>query len=155
MRNSFRFLILAAVFTSFATSAIAAPTPKPVKGQLSVSVRVTNRTKHCAWVTIYFARFYTPWTIAHEPYNRPRFVRDDAFFDFRGILIPDVLPASPGEIKVRAEVMRNADCSGGQIADLSAENKSVFGDQGGGMLRALESELTGDAATGFHLSTPR
>lgn len=155
MRNLLRFLSLAGALLSLTASAIAGPTPtpKPLKGQLAATIRVVNKTKNCAWITIYFARFYTPWTIPQDPFNRPRFVHVDAFFDFK-LFIPDVLPASPAEVKVRAEVMRNADCSGGQIADLSAENRAVYGDKGAGMLKELNSELTGDPAHGFRISTP-
>jgi hypothetical protein len=153
MKSPLRFLILAAAALCVAAPAAAKPTPKPPKGQLGVNVRVTNRTQHCAWVTIYFARFYTPWAIAHDPHNRPRFVHVDSYYDFN-ILIPDVLPASPAEIKVRTEVMRNADCSGGQIADLSEENKAVYGDSAAGMIKLLNSELSGDAKNGFRLTKP-
>lgn len=153
MKSPFRFFVLAVAILSLTASAIAEPTPKPLKGPLGINVRVVNQTHNCAWVTIYFARFYTPWAIASDPHNRPRFVHVDAYYDF-GVVIPDVLPKSPGEIKVRAEVMRNSDCSGGRIADISVENKSVYGDQAAGLITHIESKLTGNAQTGFHLSGP-
>lgn len=153
MKSPLRLPVLAAAILSLTAIAIAAPAPKPLKGPLGVNVHVANHTRNCAWITIYFARFYTPWAIASDPHNRPRFVHVNAYYDF-GVVIADVLPKSPGEIKVRAEVMRNADCSGGRIADISVENKSVFGDQGAGHLKKLVSRLTGDASHGFHLSGP-
>lgn len=154
MTSLFRFIVLAAAVVSFSATAMAKPTPKPLKGPLGINVRVVNKTHYCAWITIYFARFYTPWAIAGDPHNRPRFVHPDAFYDF-GVVIADVLPKSPGEIKVRAEVKANADCSGRTIRDISAENKAIYGDQAAGHLKHVQSELTGDATHGFHLSAPR
>ena len=145
--------VLAAALVATIGPDTAAAAPKPLKGPLGITVRVTNQSRTCAWVTVYYARVYTPWTIASDPHNRPRFVHPNAFYDF-GVVIPDVLPKSPAEIKVRTEVARNANCSGGTVRDLSAENKAIYGDQGAGHLKTVRSTLSGDVQHGLHLSKP-
>ena len=74
------------------------------------TVTIKNESNKCAWVTIYFASFYTPWEIVNRPEkSKPQFLRpgEEHFF---GI-------GHETEIKIRAEVKANADCTGGTIAD--------------------------------------
>ena len=129
----------------------ATPSPKPLKTQTAVVVRVVNESHYCAWVTIYAARVYTPWTIMHGPSADPRFVREDRqFFDFN-FLLPDVPVPTPGQVKVRAEVFKGPGCTGPKIADVSAEDKNIP-TKAAGMVADLQSELSGDPATGGRFS---
>jgi hypothetical protein len=156
------FMLFAALSTSACSGGSSAPPPPQDltgPGVFTASVRVTNLSDRCAWVTIYYATFYKPWIIAGSPINRPRFVQVGGFFDFSGLLFEQLLPPAtiPGEIKVRAE-FKNADCTGGTFADTSAENKGILPDPGTFGLVATEySTLSGSGASGgrYSVSNPQ
>jgi hypothetical protein len=162
MKNVFRVffssraLVLGLALAVLTTTAQAStPTPKPVKGPATVVVvRVTNQSNTCAWVTIYWATFYTPWSIAGDAHNRPRFVHKGGFYDF-AITVANPMPVPiPAEIKVRTEVTRNADCSGGTLVNHEAVNKGILADPGtAGMKATVFSVLSG--SNPYHLSEPR
>lgn len=78
---------------------------------------VKNDTAHCAWVTVYTAYGMTRFEIVSDEHGRPRFVRP-------GIAQQFMLPLEP-EMKARAEIMRNPDCSGGTIADVYDVKKGL------------------------------
>jgi hypothetical protein len=74
------------------------------------TVTIKNESNKCAWVTIYFASFYTPWEIVERPEaSKPQFLKPGEEHHF-GI-------GHETEIKIRAEVKANADCTGSTIAD--------------------------------------
>lgn len=81
------------------------------------NVSIKNDTGHCAWVTVYTAYGLTRWEIVEDQYGRPRFVKPGANQQF-------AFPLEP-ELKVRAEITRNADCSGGNIADVYDIRKGI------------------------------
>lgn len=56
------------------------------------------------------------------------------------------------EIKVRAEFQRNADCSGGTIADHSAARKPVGHDKGLVQIIKVSSDLVGPP---YRVTVPR
>jgi hypothetical protein len=89
------FMLFAALSTSACSGGSSAPPPPQDltgPGVFTASVRVTNLSDRCAWVTIYYATFYKPWIIAGSPINRPRFVQVGGFFDFSGLLFEQLLP---------------------------------------------------------------
>lgn len=94
-----------------------------------VEVHVRNQSNTCAWVTIYWGRLYTPWTIENAPEGRPRFVGHNATQSFFVRFTNPTSVPLPAEIKVRAEFTRNANCSGGNIADHDNYNKGINADQ--------------------------
>jgi len=81
------------------------------------NVSVKNDTQHCAWVTAYTAYGMTRWEIVSDEHGRPRWVRPGVNQQF-------MLPQEP-ELKLRAEMTRNADCSGGVIADVYDVKKGL------------------------------
>jgi hypothetical protein len=81
------------------------------------NVMIKNETGHCAWVTVYTAYGMTRWEIVSGQYGRPRHVMPGVSQQF-------MFPQEP-ELKVRAEVARNADCSGGNIADVYDVRKGI------------------------------
>ena len=81
------------------------------------NVMLKNDTAHCAWVTVYTAYGLTRWEIVSGAHGRPRHVK-------AGVSQQFMLPQEP-EMKVRAEVLRNADCSGGTIADVYDVKKGL------------------------------
>lgn len=90
-----------------------------------IDVEVTNNSNSCAWVTVYWGRFHTPWVIEKGPEGRPRSVAPHHTNRF---VVPftEVGPIPlPAEIKVRSEFWAGAACSGRQVADRSAENKGI------------------------------
>lgn len=74
-------------------------------------VTVFNKSDRCAWITIYWApNFYIPYMIANRnDAERPQFVKPGESHKFP--------TGDVAEMKVRAEVTKNADCSGGTIKD--------------------------------------
>ena len=118
-------LACALVTSAFAISASAQTVPKTTV----VAIDVKNTSNTCAWVTIYWGRVYTPWTIEQEPDGRPRFVGHNASHTFFvRFTNPTSIPL-PAEIKVRAEFTRNSNCSGGTIADHDNYNKGIQADK--------------------------
>lgn len=115
-------LFLAALAALFC---VAPATAQTIPKTTVVFIHVKNQSDTCAWVTIYWGRLYTPWTIENEPDGRPRFVnfRDSHVFAVR-FTNPTSIPL-PGEIKVRAEYTRNSNCTGGTKEDHDAYNKGV------------------------------
>jgi len=90
-----------------------------------MSVLVRNESDTCAWVTIYNSTAWTPWSIEDSAGGRPRFIHrhDKFYFSYS-------LDYAAEEIKIRAEMTSNADCSGGTRADVSAENRDLNGGHG-------------------------
>ncbi len=78
---------------------------------------VKNDSGHCAWVTAYTAYGMTRFEIVQDPNGRPRYVKPGVSQQF-------MLPMEP-EMKLRAEITRNADCSGGTIADVYDVKKGL------------------------------
>jgi len=78
-----------------------------------------NESTNCAWVTLYSSYTMNPtWSIAGGN-HRPRLVRPGESFGG---------PVDWGEVKARAEVYGNKECTGGKIADVEAvykDNKSA------------------------------
>jgi hypothetical protein len=72
-------------------------------------VTIENHSTRCAWITVYWAEFYHPFEIVNYSDSKPQFLRPGAKHHF-GL-------AHPAEVKIRAEVTKNADCTGGMIAD--------------------------------------
>ncbi len=71
---------------------------------------IKNESDKCAWITMYFATMYTPWDIFHHlPEGKPQFLRPGHEHLFA--------MGAASEMKIRAEVTKNADCSGPTIAD--------------------------------------
>jgi len=142
-----RFCTFGLALAMFGSSAIAAPENdhKPLKAPAwAIYLTLDNNSNSCAWITIYRATFYLPWSIVGEAEGRPRFVRPHAKQVF-GFVFPQTPVPVPGEMKVRAEVTRNADCSGGTIRDIDSVNKSIFPDSGaGGIKGTFFVNLSGD-----------
>lgn len=112
--------------------------------QTVVNVSVSNRSATCAWVTIYWGRPHTAWHIEGEtPQSRPQFVHKGKYHVFPVIFRNTTPMPLPMEIRVRAEFQRNADCSGGTIADHSADRKPVGHDRGLVQIIKVSSDLTG------------
>jgi hypothetical protein len=81
----------------------------------NVTHTVYNTTHTCAWVTVDTANMMSPW-------------RNDAFHYVKpGESYPFKVEARP-ELKVRAEPTKNADCSGGKIADVDTVQKRGIDD---------------------------
>lgn len=121
--------------------------------QTVVNVTVANNSATCAWVTIYWGRPHLPWQIEGEtPQSRPQFVHKGKYHVFPVIFRNTTPVALPMEIKVRAEFQRNADCSGGTIADHSAQRKPVGVDKGLVQIIKVTSNLVGPP---YEVTTPR
>jgi len=118
-------LLLALGASAFAISASAQTFPKTT----IVAIDVKNASNTCAWVTIYWGRLYTPWTIESEPDGRPRFVNHQSSHTFFVRFTNPTSVPIPAEIKVRAEFTRNSNCSGGTIADHDNYNKGIMADK--------------------------
>jgi len=73
-------------------------------------VFVENLTDRCAWITIYNASAFTAWDIVNtNADNRPQFLKPHETHGFYFY--------QSAEVKVRAEVMHTAACSGGTAID--------------------------------------
>ena len=121
-----------------------APSEAQSVKQTVVNVSVINHSATCAWVTIYWGRPHTTWHIEGEtPQSRPQFVHKGKYHVFP-VIFRNTTPISlPMEIKVRAEFQRNADCTGGTIADHSAQRKGVGYDKGFVQIIKVSSDLAG------------
>jgi hypothetical protein len=75
---------------------------------------IHNKTATCAWATVDTSGSeLLPWTNKAYGYIKPGESRKFSF------------PSKP-QVKVRAEPTKNADCSGGKIADVSTHKKETF-----------------------------
>jgi hypothetical protein len=102
MKLSFGAFILGALVTMAALPAVA-----------STSV-IHNRTATCAWATVATSGSeLLPWSNQASGYIKPG---ESHTFSF----------ASKPQVKVRAEPTKNANCSGGTIADVSTHKKEIF-----------------------------
>jgi hypothetical protein len=153
-----RGLVVCAALSITAGSAFAqdaTPTPKPLKlPATAVRTLVKNTSNTCVWITIYWATFYTPYSIMGDSYNRPRFLKPGESFTFEKV-IPNpvsVVPI-PTEIKVRGEFKRNADCSGPTIRDDDAQNKGVLANADHGLIANIASMASG--SNPYFISPPR
>lgn len=117
-------IALAFLALLFAVPAAAQTVPKTTV----VAIHVDNQSNTCAWVTIYWGRVYTPWTIENAPDGRPRFVGHKGSHIFYVRFTNPTSVPLPAEIKVRAEFTRNSNCSGGTISDHNAYNKGIGAD---------------------------
>lgn len=132
-----------ALVTIMALLCIAPSGAQSVK-QTVVNVSVVNLSATCAWVTIYWGRPHTAWHIeAETPQSRPQFVHKGKYNVFPVIFRNTTPIPLPMEVKVRAEFQRNADCSGGTIADHSAQRKGIAVDRGLVQIVKVSSELSG------------
>jgi hypothetical protein len=129
------------LFTIGAAIAIAFSMLSPAPARANIdTVTIKNNSDKCAWVTIYFASFYTPWEIVNRPEaSKPQFLRpgQEHFF---GI-------GHETEIKIRAEVTKNADCSGGTIGDTYDVRK----DGNGKASLYLKAHLVNNGRGGYNL----
>ena len=92
---------------SFALPALAYPQ----------AVTVTNGTSKCAFVSVYEAAKGLPWEIPLRLDSKPRYIKPGQNYRF--------MLNRRSELKVRAEVTRYADCSGGELADVSNRNSYI------------------------------
>jgi hypothetical protein len=97
-----RMIIRFALCLSVALLSIAAP--RPAQAEIS-GIRVQNLTDKCAWITTYASESYMPWKIVGTPQRVKPHSSVGSYFGYH----PDV--------KVRAEVKANPDCSGNNIHD--------------------------------------
>jgi hypothetical protein len=73
-----------------------------------------NSSSNCAWVTLYSSYTMNPtWSIAKGNHG-PRALKPGESFGG---------PVDWGEVKARAEVFGNANCTGGKVADVDAVYK--------------------------------
>jgi hypothetical protein len=104
MKRLFTFAALIAVAVSMACTTPA--------NAFTGGVTIKNETTKCAWITMYFASFYTPWDIAHhlpDKSDAPRWLKPGETSKWP--------MGAEREMKIRAEVKQNADCTGPTIAD--------------------------------------
>lgn len=146
--KKFALALLALLMPLSVASASAQTVPKTTV----VAIDVKNVSNTCAWVTIYWGRVYTPWTIEGEADGRPRFVgyKSSHVFYVR-FTNPTSVPL-PAEIKVRAEFTRNSNCSGGTIADHDNYNKGINADRAILAKISIASTLSGPP---YGVSQPR
>jgi hypothetical protein len=97
----------AVLATAFALPALAYPQ----------AVVVTNGTSKCAFISVYEAGKGLPWELPLRLDSKPRYVKPGENYRF-------FLNRRP-ELKVRAEVTRYANCTGGELADVSNRNSDV------------------------------
>ena len=124
-----RWLPIAALIAASLTP-IAAPAA-------STAVEVHNTSKSCAWITIYASYPGLPWAIVVPPVSLR--AGQSHLFKLGSRYYTDV--------KARAEVKKNADCSGGNIADVQDYRKGL--NPGG------EHRLTvriWDSVHGYHIT---
>ena len=81
------------------------------------AVIVTNGTSKCAFVSVYEAAKGLPWEIPLRLDSKPRYIKPGQNYRFT--------LNRRSELKVRAEVARYADCSGGELADVSNRNSDI------------------------------
>jgi hypothetical protein len=111
-----RFLF---AFASAATLAFSVAAP-PAQATVSY-VTVKNTSGSCAWITLYEAAHpLLPWKIVTSRYGRPRFLKPGSSDGF------PINAPYPTDVKVRAEVKRDRDCSGHTIADVADYRKDVY-----------------------------
>jgi hypothetical protein len=73
-------------------------------------VYLTNYTGQCAWITVYVASAFTPWSIVNSnETNRPQWLKPK---ESKGFAFYE-----SAEVKVRAEVKQNPDCTGATTID--------------------------------------
>ena len=131
----------------------AAPSGAQSVKQTVANISVVNTSATCAWVTIYWGRPHTAWHIESEtPQSRPQFVHKGKYHIFPVIFRNTTPMPLPMEVKVRAEFQRNADCTGGTIADHSAQNKGFATDRGLVQIIKLTSNLSGPP---YQVTAPR
>ncbi len=99
MKRFLSVVVLAAV-------ALAVVLPAPASAIIR-GVSFANHTSHCVWMTIYHDDM--GWEIYGDAARRPRHIRSGVTFVIDSTYTQNV--------KVRAQVERNADCSGGTIDD--------------------------------------
>lgn len=111
-----RFLFTAAIVSVLA--AISTPVPVRAVGSDTFydAVYVTNHSDRCAWITLYTANYaIQAWSIETGGNTRPQWLRPHAYLALTGF--------RAGEVKVRAEVKANVDCSGSTVVDTYDEQK--------------------------------
>lgn len=110
MRNLQR-IALAAIVIAFAVP-VGAPAPAGAYQAQHYfdKVFLTNHTDKCAWITVYTASAFTMWAIVNSnEQNRPQWLKPH---ESKGFYFYE-----SAEVKVRAEVKQNPDCSGPTIID--------------------------------------
>jgi type IV pilus biogenesis protein CpaD/CtpE len=118
---------------------IAASLAPIVASAAATEVDVRNTSKSCAWITIYASNPGLPWVIAAPA---------GALRAGQSHLIKMAVNTIPWtEVKVRAEVKKNADCSGSNIADVEDYRKglSIHG------ASSLGARIW-DSARGYHIT---
>jgi hypothetical protein len=101
----------------------------PAQAHAITHIELKNTSSSCAWVTFYSSYAMNPtWSIATGAL-RPRFLKPGEALGG---------PVDWSEVKLRAEVTKNSDCSGGQIADVY----DVFKDNRSAIYLKKEAILT-------------
>jgi hypothetical protein len=110
MRNLQR-LLLAAIVVACVPAAVAPMAARAYPAQHYFDkVFVENLTDKCAWITVYEASAFTPWSIVNSnAENRPQWLKPHTTHGFYFY--------QSAEVKVRAEVKQHADCTGATIID--------------------------------------
>jgi hypothetical protein len=111
-------LLLAAALVSILAGA-SAPTPALAVGsdKFYDAVYVTNHTDRCAWITLYTANYSIQmWSIETGGNSHPQVLKPHAYLELTGF--------RAGEVKLRAEVKSNKDCTGHTVVDTYDERKN-------------------------------
>jgi hypothetical protein len=99
-----RFLALATLMAV----AFVALSPSIARAVVN-GVTIENHTSKCAWITVYTSDRLDPtWSIFKGRGSEPQFLKPGAKYTFMMV---------HSEVKIRAEVKQNADCTGHNIAD--------------------------------------
>lgn len=115
---------------------------------VEMRVGVRNASDACIWVTPYAASFVTPWRIiSHGGDNRPHFVSPGHTAYWATPIEQPLSPLgakTPVEIKVLAERVAHATCSGANVARYEKENKGLFADKGFGTHGSVYTVFQGE-----------
>jgi hypothetical protein len=117
MKLSFGALIMGALFVT----ALVAAAMLPASAHIG-SVRVINQSDTCAWMTVYSSSGSADtWTILEGAFSRPRFVKPGERWDMG-------TTSGTNELKILAEVTKDAECHGGTIQTPYETYKKTDGD---------------------------
>ena len=109
-------------YIAIAAIVLAALVPVAAPAYISKVVTINNQSNGCAWVTLYGSSGkLSPYKILNEPpYITPQFVRSGESVTFK--LFEDY---KISELKVRAEIKRNGNCTGDNKADIEDYRKDL------------------------------
>jgi len=125
-------------YRALLTAAILGGLLTPIAASAAVTaVEVRNTSNACAWMTIYASHPGLPWAIAAPAFS----LRAGQSY------LVSLTSGRWSEVKARAEVKKNADCSGANIADVEDYRKgiSIAGDH------RLGARIWDDAH-GYHIT---